>query len=308
MTLRQLVEFRERLRVELDTNGIEQAVAELCLNLRKLDKDLDPIYAEFLENSITHYKSLIDIANKNQDHLEVVQQKLDQDIKDVSREFFMRSYDLEEQIDQNTNVRRGRKIYTPKNVEDAITQRINLYVDWHYAGLKIGVQGEEWARAMVACDPFYVVDPNITLIDDYVNTFTPEYQRRVRPYHVKDINLSVLPQNQFGFVLCWNYFNYKGLETIKQWLYEVYKVLRPGGVFMFSYNNADTPSGAGMAETNAMSYMPKSMLIPLCEMIGYKVITSYDFDTSACWVEVRKPGQLQTVKAHQALGEIMEIK
>jgi hypothetical protein len=308
MTLRQLVEFRERLRVELDTNGIEQAVKDLCNNLTKLDTDLDHEYAVFLQDSITHYQNLIKIAQTNQENLQVIWQRLDDDIKNVSGQYFLRNYDLEEQVDQNNNVRRTRKIYTPADVESVISQRANLYVDWHYPGLQIGVHETEWTRALVSCDPYYVVDPNKSLLDEYVGTFTPEYQRRIRPYHVKDINLSVLPQNQFGFVLCWNYLNYKGMETIKQWLQETYKVLRPGGIFMVSYNNADLPSGAGFAETNFMSYMPKSMLLPLCEMIGYELVSEYDFDASASWLELRKPGELKTVKAHQALGEIMEIK
>lgn len=307
MTLRQLVEFRERLKVELDTNGIEQAVKALCDNLNKLDKNLDAEYAVFLKDSIAHYQSLVQQAHANQAKLQVIWDRLDADIKSVSRQYFLRNYDLEDQVDQNTNVRKTRKIYTPADVELVISQRANLYVDWHYPGLQIGVYETEWTRAMVACDPFYVVDPNTTLLDDFVSVFTPEYQRRVRPYHIKDIDLSVLPQNQIGFALCWNYLNYKSMETIKQWLQEVYKVLRPGGVFMFSYNNADLPSGAGFAETNFMSYMPKSLLLPLCEMIGYELINCYDFDTSASWLELRKPGTLQTVKAHQALGEILEI-
>ena len=74
--------------------------------------------------------------------------------------------------------------------------------------------------------------------------------------------MSELPQNQMGFVFCWNFLNYCSLDTIKEYLKEVKNVLRPGGIFMFSYNDGDRSGGAGMAENFFMSYMPKSMLIP----------------------------------------------
>jgi SAM-dependent methyltransferase len=174
--------------------------------------------------------------------------------------------------------------------------------------LEIGLHDHQWTERLVALDPLYLVEPNLNLIDDSIKQFTPEYQRRVRPYHLRDINFRTLPQEQIGFAFSWNYLNYKSLDTVKQWLQEVFKVLRPGGVFMFSYNNADIPSGAGFAETFWMSYMPKSTLVPLCEMLGYEVIASYDFNQSACWIELKKPGTLHTVKAHQALGELKPVE
>ena len=80
--------------------------------------------------------------------------------------------------------------------------------------------------------------------------------------------------------------------------------LRPGGVILFTYNNCDMPAGASYAETYFMSYVPKSMLMPMCESLGFEIIYSQDFEPAMCWVELRKPGKLRTVKAHQALGEI----
>lgn len=308
MTLRQLVEFREQLKVALNVSRIVNETNQLRTDLRNLDRDLDDKYQVVLDRAIDNYEKLTNEAEYYKANLETVFADIQQDINAVSHEFFTRNYDLEFDVDQQTNVRKGRQIYMPSEVESILIQRLELHADWKYPGLEIGLQDHKWTERLVAFDPLYLVDPNLTLIDDTLKEFTPEYQRRVRPYHINDISLKALPQNQMGFVFSWNYLNYKSLDTIKQWLIEVYAVLRPGGVFMFSYNNADTPSGAGFAETNWMSYMPKSTLIPLCEMIGYEVASSYDFNTSANWIELRKPGELKTVKAHQALGEIRPIK
>lgn len=304
MSLRQLVEFRERLKVELQTDGIEQEVKALCFHLSKLDLNLDPEYKQFLDETIDHYKTVIEHTNANRERIRATYEQLEKDISTVATKFFVSNYDIESNIDQNTNVRFGRQLTMTPEVYETVKQRIEFYMDWKYPGLEIGLQNQELTKLMVALDPFYLVDPNQVLIQDTLDAFTPEYQQRLRTYHIQDINLSALPQGQIGFALCWNYLNYKSLDTIKQWLIEVFKVLRPGGTFMFSYNNADTASGAGLAETMWMSYMPKSILVPLCEMIGFEVAHEFDFETSASWLEIKKPGKLETIKAHQVLGRI----
>jgi hypothetical protein len=76
---------------------------------------------------------------------------------------------------------------------------------------------------------------------------------------------------------------------------------------MFSYNDGDRPAGAGMAENFFMSYMPKSMLIPLCESLGYIVTNDISRGMNISWLEIQKPGTLETNKAHQVLGEIKPV-
>jgi cyclopropane fatty-acyl-phospholipid synthase-like methyltransferase len=110
-----------------------------------------------------------------------------------------------------------------------------------------------------------------------------------------------------AFVFSWGYFNYVSLDTMKQYLRQVFDLLRPGGVFMFSYNDGDTPAGAGMAENFAQTYMPKSMLVTLCESLGYNVSSTHIHSTNIHWIEITKPGVLETNKAHQVLGKIEPI-
>jgi len=76
---------------------------------------------------------------------------------------------------------------------------------------------------------------------------------------------------------------------------------------MFSYNNSDRWQNAEMVENAFMCHTPKHMLLPLIESLGLEVITSYDFDPTVSWVEVKKPGVLNTCKAHQALGAIIQV-
>ena len=73
---------------------------------------------------------------------------------------------------------------------------------------------------------------------------------------------------------------------------------------MFSYNNGDLPAAAEYAERYYMTYMPKSLLAPMCEMIGFDIVDTHDFEPALSWIEIKKPGTLITVKAHQVLGTI----
>jgi hypothetical protein len=73
---------------------------------------------------------------------------------------------------------------------------------------------------------------------------------------------------------------------------------------LFTYNNADMPAGAGYAENYFMSYVPKSLLVAMCEGLGFTVIHTHEFDPALAWIEIKKPGTLKTVKASQALGEV----
>lgn len=88
---------------------------------------------------------------------------------------------------------------------------------------------------------------------------------------------------------------------------QAYQWLRPGGTILFTYNNADLGVGAAYAENMYMSYVPRSMLVPLCESFGFELIDHRDYEPNISWIEFRKPGTLSTVKCSQALGEIKYI-
>jgi SAM-dependent methyltransferase len=146
-------------------------------------------------------------------------------------------------------------------------------------------------------------------LDSATAQFNEVYQKRIKLYKYNDPQrlTQVLPNNQFSFVFCWNFMNYASFDSIKEYLKAVKELLRPGGTFMFSYNDGDRPGGAGMAENFFMTYTPKQMLLPLAESLGYIVTNQCDRDRTISWVELRKPGQLKTVKAHQVLGEFNRI-
>jgi hypothetical protein len=59
-----------------------------------------------------------------------------------------------------------------------------------------------------------------------------------------------------------------------------------------------------------MSFIPKQSLVRVLTQIGYEIIASYDEqnqDTSIpviSWVELRKSGELKTIRLKQVIGAI----
>ena len=285
------------LKNKITAVGQETVLADAGETVLTLNKDLDRIYTD------------LDFC---QDRFDLIIEKINQDIQQESQKFYTDNYSLELQVESEAvdNIRKVRVMTLSHTLKETIISRIQLHTNWRYPALEIGCRDGEWTGYMVAADPLYITDQYRDFLESTLNQFTPEYQQRLREYLVRDANFGALPQAQFAFVFCWNFLNYRSLDTIKEYVKSVRDLLRPGGVFMFSYNNGDRHEQAGYAEGHWMSYMPKSMLIPMCESLGLEILHSEDTrneGTAVSWIEIRKPGELATVKAHQVLGEIKRI-
>jgi hypothetical protein len=56
-----------------------------------------------------------------------------------------------------------------------------------------------------------------------------------------------------------------------------------------------------------MTYVPGSILIPLAESIGFETVFVYNCEPAYSIIELRKPGELQSIKVGQTVGEIKHI-
>ena len=73
---------------------------------------------------------------------------------------------------------------------------------------------------------------------------------------------------------------------------------------MFSYNNCDVPQCAEYVQQGFRSWMPEQLLLDTCRSFGFEIIASVSKEMIN-WVEIKRPGVLKTVKAHQVMGEII---
>lgn len=315
MKLNELVYFRNALRDALDLSTILRGIEANQERLNSIIPQVNSHYGQKLSDlSQDHYK-IFEYAEQDTNKINSLLEEINHDIDELTKKFFEDNYQTECLSGDPAFLRNHKVMHINDESREVLLGRIHLYSSWKYPALEIGCRDGEWTKELITFDPLYIADNHHEFLNNAITQFTPEYQRRVRQYHIHDFKIypsnqfghpykSTLPLNQFSFIFSYNYFNYLSLDSIKQFLTQSLELLRPGGIMMFTYNNADISASAGLTEGYFMTYVPKSMLVPMAESLGFDVVQCFDFQPSTSWIELRKPGVLTTVKAHQALGEI----
>lgn len=307
MKLNDLVKLKQSLLESVQTDIVVQSITNLRDSIETIKLHVGSLsdeHQQYVDSLVKHYDALIAQSQEPLEKFKEHINELNQEINELGRNLFVGNYDIEDWNGTVEQIRNKRRIPINEEIEEQIKQRVLLHTSWRYPALEIGCRDGEWTQFLVAADPLYIMDKDQEFIDSTVSRFPQAYQNRLRRYPMIDHNLSALPQGQFSFIFSWAHFNYVSLDTMHQFLKQAHQVLRPGGIFMFSYNDGDTPYGAGLAESFSQTYMPKSILIPLCQSLGFEIYQEYDFNACVSWLEIKKPGTLHSIKAHQVLGEI----
>lgn len=195
---------------------------------------------------------------------------------------------------------------TTRNLIEA---RSNLYTDWHFPGMIIRPARETQVNNMVALDPLYLVDTRADLLLPAVNSFTPEYQARVRKYVIKEYTqepiFKDLPKNQLGFVFSHNYFQYKPIGVFRDYIKEMFDLLRPGGVFGFTYNDCDYSHAVRLTEHHFHCYTPGRLIKQYALDLGFDIVFEHHGEENVHWLELQKPGEKASLRGGQAMAAIL---
>jgi len=191
-----------------------------------------------------------------------------------------------------------------------LQNRLNSYSNWQYPGMVIRPMQSPGLESLVAFDPLYLVDTHKDLLAPVRWLFTSEYQRRLRYYVIQEYTSTDifvnLPQKQFGFVYAFYYFDFKPLEIIQKYLDEVFLLLRPGGTFLFSFNDCDQWAAVGSAEHHFHCYTPGRLILQHARNVGYEIVHVHSGLSSITWVEIKKPGVLDSIRGAQALASVFK--
>ena len=190
-----------------------------------------------------------------------------------------------------------------------LNARVKMYNSWKYPGMIIRPGLENFINDMVMFDPLYLVDQSYDLLQPAIEQFPIEYQKRLRPYLVNELQgrpfLRQIPDNQFGICLVYNFFNFRPLESIKIYLNEIYQKLRPGGALLMTFNDCDRDKAVMLVENHFASYTPGSLIKELAISIGYKIEFVWDDAGPSTWIEFKKPGELTSIRGGQTLAKII---
>lgn len=257
-------------------------------------------------------QQLVDLNNslsKFQDSYDQLRQKIQDQISEAERPWIQEGYNLYDKgeinfVDDILRIRQSNSIdSTP------FRNKLTQYADWKYSAMIIRPGLDSFIENMVAYDPLYLVDLSHDFLRPALDKFNQQYQNRLRPYVVnEDLDAEILkqlPNNQFALCLAFNYFNFRPFEIIKKYLEEVYQKLKPGGTFVFTFNDCDRRSAVELVEKRYCCYTPGHLVRELVTTVGYEIVYSWNDDGPTTWIEVRKPGQLDSLKGGQALAKIL---
>ena len=256
-------------------------------------------------DSINHF------FGKFSNSLDQLKQYLRQQVADQQSDYFRKSMENFQHAYETSDYILNRRLKIDDEAGILLKSKLRNLSDWRLPGLIFRPGLEDHIEHMVPLDPLYLIDQRQDLLSPAVNKFTPEYQRRLREYVIDDQAtdpiLEQLPNNQFGFVFAYNYFNYKPMEVLNKYITELAAKLRPGGTMLMTYNNCDRAHGVALAERAWMMYQPKNLIIAHIEKSGLEVVEAYDGLGDLSWLEITKPGNIETLRGGQALAKIVAV-
>lgn len=310
MKLSSLINYRvhlESLSPRDDKILVESHIGPSLHYIRNHDLQFDDHTTRLIKQYDDVQQSFVNYSTMISDLQNEIKKLIDQ----IEPRYFIESYQIynREFINDTSKYILERKLSLSEAAKDHIHARIRRHGNWQHSGMIIRPGLENWIDDLVGCDPLYLVDRDMELLEPTLEKFNDQYRRRLRTYFLNNTNdnqaLSMIPDRQFAFCLVYFFFNFMPLEVIKNYLIEIHDKLKPGGTLIFTFNNCDLPNGVDLVERHFMCYTPGKMLLSLAESIGYEISHTYQIDGACTWVEVQKSGTLTTLRGGQSLAEII---
>lgn len=309
MKLSKLVNFKN----ELDKLSVLPAQQSADIDVNKVTHlvESSEITSDLIETFQTSRSKIYSTFSEFEQRLNDLKEKIYRQIEQEERPYFQESYRLydKEMVHETAEYILNRRMSISNDSLEFIASRLSKYATWKHPGMIIRPAKEEFIKNMVMFDPLYLVDQDYKLLSPSMEDFHPDYQRRLRPYVINerdsDTILGAIPDNQFGICLAYNYFNFKPLEVFKQYLTEIYSKLKPGGTLACTFNDCDRDKAVILTETHFACYTPGRLIKELATVIGYEVIFEWHDNGPWTWLELRKPGELTSLRGGQTLAKVM---
>lgn len=248
----------------------------------------------------TLYTNIVDTIHEIQlqyDRLEsdikALESKQNELVRKEEVHIFQDDYARYESIPVNLEAVEDRlENYDPEFVEK-ITAKIQYYSDWRHAGVDLNPTSGNFTRTLLACDPLYVLTSKLVDVDKLKSKFNTFFaERRLYQYS----NYDDLPQEQLGLAVNIGEYEHIPIEPIKDELKKVYNLLKPGGYFIFTYNNCEYKASLDFCGIYR-SYNTKTLMKSLTYATGFDTVEEGDFCNGAhSLLIVKKPGELTSLK------------
>jgi hypothetical protein len=285
--------------------------------MNQIDVPLAGIDLSFGQGLIEKNQSLQQAFSNFEQQLLVLKREVQKQIEHEGNTWLQRSYQLyEKQLNERLaqspdalKLHRNKPTRIDAEVEKTLKTRVASYCDWHHPAMIFHPMLEPFTQEMVGADPLYLVDESHYLLEPTLSQFNQTYQHRLRPYVIDESVdqpiLGQLPDGQFGFCLAYNYMDYKPFEIIKKYIDELYQKLLPGGTLAFTFNDCDRYQAMQAVEQEITSYTPGSLIRGWAKYVGFEEVFCLEDNGPWSWIELRKPGQLTSLRGGQSLAKIL---
>ena len=72
-----------------------------------------------------------------------------------------------------------------------------------------------------------------------------------------------------------------------------------------TFNNCDHADGVKLAERAFATYTPSRRIREIATEFEYRITMFYEINTAVTWLELKKPGELTSLRGGQALARIV---
>jgi SAM-dependent methyltransferase len=314
MKLSDIVNYKLAIK-DVDTKSVQHEYYKFKKNLSSTLDTHDVDFGDIKSQIHSDLEKISDLFENIETNLRLFDQKLDAFIHTYEPKY----YEMGQSVYQDTlndsveyifERHNDQGLFDTEEDTQLFLSRLSLYADWRYPGMHIRPLDGTLSDVLKALDPLYFVDTDPELLQKVKQLWHPQYQKRVRYYTINeqdDDPLKHLPQQQFGFVLISEFFNYKSKEVVSKYLDSVYSLLKPGGVLVFTFNNCDTVEGVRQVEARFSPYTPARKIKKIVQKLGYKIEAEFSRPAKLSWLEVRKPGELTSMRNGQTLGSLKQL-
>ena len=302
MKLSELVLLKNQLN-ELSFSSLRTDLNSMLDNLSYITKDSN-------YSTVSDQYALSQALITFNQTLENLKLTIDSDIKQLEPKYFADSYDAyKRELARPVEHVQSSHCIPFINIDLTLFRsRIRKYADWHYPAMIIRPSIHPFIEDMVAHDPLYVVDTKHELLQTALDKFNTQYQLRLRKYIIDETQptlLTKIPDSQFSVVFAYNFFNYRPVELFKQYLTEVYQKLRPGGVFILTFNDCKHAAAVEATEILFAVYTPGYLIRELAHLTGFELEYEWTDHGQLTWLELKKPGTLSSIKGGQTLAKVL---
>lgn len=318
--LRTIVKYNQTVQsINMDDmrRSINSQLSTISTNLNTHKFDTKQI-----KDSITgKHLEILQILEDIDLDLNTFKEALKTEVKDMEIPYYLKSEKIYKRHgkmsgqDKRTRLRESSLIGN-KEAKELLISTIKGYVSSQYACCQLQPGYGDITDHILHGSPLYIVDEDNTILQEFrASYFNPIMQHRTNFYTMKDQHddpLYKLPQGQIGAVVAIDVFNFKTVAVITKYLKSIYKVLRPGGTTIFTFNNCDYPKGIDKVDDMYYCYTTETEMKSICIDIGFEVykLVAHGYDeleNGISWLEIKKPGELSTIRQAQGLGQIKQL-